>query len=34
VALYRRVVTEFEGTQGAAEAAVRVAELEAAAGMS
>ena len=34
VALYRRVVTDFEGTQGAAEAAVRVAELEAAAGMS
>ena len=34
VTLYRRVVTEFEGTQGAAEAAVRLAELEAAIGMS
>ena len=34
VAMYRRVVSEFEDTRGAAEAAIRVAELEAAAGMS
>jgi len=31
---YRRVVTDYDGTQGASEAAVRLAELEAASGTS